>query len=474
MSGFHNASSSVPRCRSRSTNLRERGNILYRQVLEGGFCTAIRITKLEHARRLYQNALVLSLTAEEKASCHKNLGMLEWFHCKFELTHLLEGTLSDTLSIKDLSVCKVHLVEAVKSLSDALKHGAQCKSRIWIDHLENILRSIIEWAAEQSALVSICRSTFLQCVINTFEICDLPTNTRLLAYRKYLDVLLQEALRERLQNGRINHNVRQSLLQDCLEMTRKAFSCSAKGSDLDDEGRSLLDEIQGIHDSVSVEMCICDAMQAVALGDKCVSEVSKDGCCNDREKIKDALDHYRQALLLTREKDVESEAMAVSRLGKVYSGVLGSPDEGYRYHSQAVQLATRVMSPSVEMADWYKYSLDEVNAYHEKARPDRMGRPNKESRASRALQENVAALDKAAERGVKDLLKHVYQEHTHPDPKRNAIWRFESNASVKASLKRAILHYHPDSNVVYGDVWKKLCEEISKRLNRHYAVFKGC
>ncbi|MCO5614308.1 hypothetical protein L7F22_068586 [Adiantum nelumboides] len=81
----------------------------------------------------------------------------------------------------------------------------------------------------------------------------------------------------------------QSLLHLCLVPLRKAtLICS----DAEEQGKALLHEVQELEGSVNVHLCICEAMQAIALGDKYLSEAPMDSEELDMEKVKDSLDCY--------------------------------------------------------------------------------------------------------------------------------------------------------------------------------------
>ena len=50
-------------------------------------------------------------------------------------------------------------------------------------------------------------------------------------------------------------------------------------------------------------------------------------------------DCYKEAILLSRELEVEIEAMATSRFGRIYSEVFGLKSKGRTLYKEAIQLA---------------------------------------------------------------------------------------------------------------------------------------
>ncbi|MCO5589339.1 hypothetical protein L7F22_043305 [Adiantum nelumboides] len=453
---------------SPSARLRAQGNVLYKQILEGGFCITIKRSKLAHALHLYKEALNVSSIDNEVASAYKNLGMLQWLFCKVELNEQLLQT-RVVHNGQHLSVCKFYLFNAVESLSKAREHGAKAKPQPWLDQLENALTSIVEWACEQTSLFSDSHSPLLQYVSQAFDSTSLPVKLRLLAYKGYTDYLFKEALRKRLSDESLDYKGCQSLLHACCVPLRKAASCFVT----EQVEKVLLHEIQDLQNSVNVHLAICEAMQATALGDIHISEALLDEEEMDMEKVKDALDCYRQASLATRELDMETEAVAVSKIGRIYADVLKLPNEAHKYHFQAVRLALAVMSPSIARTEWYQYCLEKVKAHQEKVAAEEEEKHEKDRQpVIQRLKAKIEALNREASKGAEALLKHVYEAHPHPDLNRNVVPLIGSKDKVKASLKKAILHYHPDSNVQHGEDWKVLCEEICKELNVTYTVYK--
>ncbi|KAH7439817.1 hypothetical protein KP509_04G077700 [Ceratopteris richardii] len=399
--------------------------------------------------------------------------MLQWAFCKFELNQLLVKALDgNEAKREDLSRSRLHLVSAVDAISKAMKDGAELKPTAWLDGLGNVLKEMIEWASEQTSVLSLSRSPLLQYVTCAFDDADMPSKLKLLAYRTYIDTLFKEALCMRLTDGNTDHAACLSLLHDCNLYLTKASSCFI--IDPDEERKCLQTQIQDLRGSVNVHISISEAMKYIALGDVCLATALMDEEGMDMEKVKDALDFYRQASLATRELDMESEAVAMSRIGKVYSDVLSLPEKAHKYHYQAVRLALTVMSPSIERSDWYKYSVEKVKLHQEAvAAKEKNEHERDRAPAMERLQEKVAALKKAEERGSEALLEHVYEQHPHPNLERNMVPCVSTPSEMKASLRKAIQHYHPDRNGQHGEDWKVLCEEITKCLNLRYASLKG-
>eukprot|EP00727_Mastigamoeba_balamuthi_P003700 m51a1_g13327 hypothetical protein (161) ;mRNA; f:248-881 len=130
-------------------------------------------------------------------------------------------------------------------------------------------------------------------------------------------------------------------------------------------------------------------------------------------------DTYKHACLLAQETDLESEAVALSRLGVMFD---------------------KVFKPrSLAGLDWYEA-------------------------ATEALQRELEAV---AKQGDQELLDHVYLKH----PPKDGSAKPTGQAMAKMLLK-ALGHYHPDRQVHHDKKWQVLCEEIANHFSGHYQLHK--
>ena len=225
--------------------------------------------------------------------------------------------------------------------------------------------------------------------------------------------------------------------------------------------------------SVSIHHCICEGLRNIALGDKALSEALMDEEDLNMDRVKDSLDYYRQASIATREKDMETEAIAMHRIGKVYGDVQKIASAAHKYHFQCVRLALTVMSPRIEQSEWYKYSLKKVQEHQERvALEEKVEYAKSRKPTVKRLKTKINKLSEEAKKSAESFLKFVYDEYPHPELKRNIIPNLDTKENLKQSLKKAILHYHPDSNGAHGEDWKVLCDEICKHLTLKYECFK--
>ena len=95
------------------------------------------------------------------------------------------------------------------------------------------------------------------------------------------------------------------------------------------------------------------------------------------------------------------------------------------------------------------------------------------------LKEDLAEIKNQFGGSSEALLRHVYEKHP-PKRKEFKLGKIPEVGSdtyrkdMKALLRNAVIHYHPDKIDVekHGTAWKVLCEEISKYLSCKYEIFK--
>ncbi|CAI5488731.1 unnamed protein product [Closterium sp. Naga37s-1] len=188
-----------------------------------------------------------------------------------------------------------------------------------------------------------------------------------------------------------------------------------------------------------------------------------------------AVDGFKEAVVLTRERHVDMEAYALSWLGHVYDVALRMDDIGHRYHQRAVQLVLSATQshPKLALSTWYSASVRAIDRHQAKVRRQEEQQREKEREPLLAkMKPELETLSKMSESGWKQLLTHVYSKYPPKNGNGNLKCPSLNADDAKVSLRMAILHYHPDKNSEHGDRWKILCEEVTKCLNAKYLNFK--
>ncbi|GLJ26862.1 hypothetical protein SUGI_0525000 [Cryptomeria japonica] len=108
---------------------------------------------------------------------------------------------------------------------------------------------------------------------------------------------------------------------------------------------------------------IFESIQARCQGDAILERALFEDEAVSKELVWDAIDWYRHSVSLSKEKNPESDAIALSRIGKVYSSVLKSEKHAYPYHLESTEIAQEIMCPRIAESEWYKYSSLKVHQY---------------------------------------------------------------------------------------------------------------
>ena len=87
-------------------------------------------------------------------------------------------------------------------------------------------------------------------------------------------------------------------------------------------------------------------VRSVPLGDELLERATRYYETVDINMVWEIIDWYKQAILLARELDIEQEAIAMQRIGRVYAKVLKFKPQAKEYYKRAIQLAVS-MAPRI-------------------------------------------------------------------------------------------------------------------------------
>ena len=87
-------------------------------------------------------------------------------------------------------------------------------------------------------------------------------------------------------------------------------------------------------------------VRSVSLGDELLERATRYYETVDINMVWEIIDWYKQAILLARELDMEQEAIAMQRIGRVYAKVLKFKPQAKEYYKRAIQLAVS-MAPRI-------------------------------------------------------------------------------------------------------------------------------
>ncbi|KAI5080169.1 hypothetical protein GOP47_0005648 [Adiantum capillus-veneris] len=175
-----------------SETLRKEGNRLYKMVSDEqpvSMCLLERRVRATCADEIYLQALHDSLTWDDRASCCKNLGVLNILRTKLQLQHALNNQESHSFN-SDLDLCKQYLLRSVSFLLQAKRHGTRAgKTKDWVAHLKSSIDEAVDWAIVES---SNCDLSFEKALFS-LNGCEAGGGGRYGSFNGDLEIYMEEA-----------------------------------------------------------------------------------------------------------------------------------------------------------------------------------------------------------------------------------------------------------------------------------------
>mmetsp|Transcript_396 Transcript_396/g.1278 ORF Transcript_396/g.1278 Transcript_396/m.1278 type:complete len:449 (+) Transcript_396:77-1423(+) len=251
--------------------------------------------------------------------------------------------------------------------------------------------------------------------------------------------------------------------------------------------RSSFDlKLQELYDSNTLHMIIAEGRQAIAAGDSLINAAVADSEQIDMEGVWSGLDKYSEAAVLGHGRDIETEAIAIARRGKVYAKVFRNESLARPLLVHATALAASLAPRSFHGVYWYEACTKQLKKYQdasatadERAKERERQAILKSQEATRKkLKPELDDLNRVAkDLKVFALLKHICEKYPpRVDPaKAEALVKNATSDTIKKVLVQMQTHYHPDTNPEskYGCEWHVLCCEIAKHLNGKYNCLKA-
>ncbi|XP_041458958.1 uncharacterized protein LOC121410748 isoform X2 [Lytechinus variegatus] len=432
--------------KSYSEQQRERGNTFYKSATDN-YGPTIRLLRLDNALMCYRNALDWKTNDDEEVSAMKNIGLASW---KLATTYL------ESSPIREVTNIRKNYKEALKYLG--MSHVNRfCKSLSWglklEESWENCLKETTDWLATLETKDRIAGFSEL---LSFVPDCRLKAN----GYVQYATLLFHEGVTA-WQDGEY---------KDCYRYMKECYFPIQEAERLSCQDLFIKTEVAILREDVYLHTCIAESVIARVSGDELLHEDLNEQETINTDAIWTVIDFYKQAAMLCRDKDLEQEAIAYSRLGRVYGKVLKASSRGKDYYKKAIQLALSMTPRTFHDVDWFKESTEFVNEFQRRLNKDEEEDKDKEA-ALKEMKEDVDKLSKmASEMCNVDFIKEIYKTW----PPRAPGAKLDENLATKKLLLKAISHYHPDKvdKEVHGNKWFYFSEEITKHLNIKYGNHK--
>ncbi|XP_031557582.1 uncharacterized protein LOC116294173 [Actinia tenebrosa] len=442
---------------SASVAERKKGNRIFENAKKWGLSFAMRKILLENAMACYVRAEDLaSNNLDEYSSASKNHGKAAW---------KLFGLLKEKQEEQDNTV--LYLKEAAKFFCVSYENGSR-KHDEWrndlLISLNNCVKELHDICQNVNEVDEKCRilSSFIKVItVKDFHV-ELQIN--------HTEILFHDALKF-LQNKDYKGALKR--LKECYrpieeaKMVNQSESCAA--------------EIRILEQDVYFHTCSAESIQACECGNEVLNIATLNEESLNMNLVWDAVDWYKRAAILTRELDLEQEAIALSHLGFVYNKVLKDKDKSKEYYKKCFELAESMKPRTFFTQDWYQQCVSTLQEF-QKEEWLKDERIDEEAREVRIVKIKKELEDlKENNTGECEILIHVYNTYppknskwVKPSEKDMAKWAKMKKKDFKKVLLKGIYDYHPDKIDAeeHCEKWKTLCEEITKLLTAHYDYLK--
>ncbi|PVD22212.1 hypothetical protein C0Q70_18018 [Pomacea canaliculata] len=242
--------------------------------------------------------------------------------------------------------------------------------------------------------------------------------------------------------------------------------------------RDLTRECQVLEAEIFDQKCVAESIQARVNGDAILKMITTGTENLDINMVWEVVDWYRNAALLTRERDLELEAMALSALGLVYAKVLHLKSYAKTCLMKTIELVNSMAPRNCLNEEWYLFAYITMQQYQqEQVQADELKKQQERDSIMKEIKDDLDKLtEKFAMSSQSDFLKYIYATHPpkNPNHKLDENAAFEDKEVLKKLYLKAVVHYHPDKvdEEKDGAKWKVLCEEITKLLSQQYQKYK--
>lgn len=433
--------------KSLSNDWRKKGNEFYLSA-SYDLASCLRRDRIQKAISCYTKALEFKTNDDEQSSAAKNLAMSSWRVAELvadKYTHIH------------------YLKEASKYFALAYNAGLLSKPQKWIDSLLANTREYLDDMGNFSQTLKFEeRSRLLRdvaCEINEGSL-------KAYCFLQLADAIFKTGISE-MSAGRYKESMR--LMRECYTPVEEARRYAFQDPFTETEVR-IFDE------DIFMHQCTCESIQARETGDGLFVKIILDEDNLNIDMVWEVIDWYKQSVLLTREKDVEYEAIGHSRLGRVYDRVLKLRNKAKENFMRCLELVNSMHPRSFTSEKWFQECTEAIARYQqETVRQEEDDWSLEKNVILAEFKAEINKLEEVSEDAV-ELLRHIYNVHPpkNQSQKLNESLLTGETKNVKKALRDALLHYHPDRLKAkdLGKKWVILCEEITKYLNRKYEVFK--
>ena len=383
-----------------STFWNSKGTAIFKSACNDSSLTPVVYQKrMSQALQFYNKALTTCNKIRDKATILKNMAVTQ-FRIGSRLYDGLRWNVASRTKVNDISY---FLEQSLENYGKALATGKHSKDARWKAQVEENGTECVNlvWQfvlKDPQYKLSYMDEVLSRLIGRLSEICWKTDGfIRGKLFLKLGHLSLQKAVQYQ-ENG--DHKKAFCLLKDNYTAVEEAKQHLGMQADVTD-----------LEESTLIHLSIAESAMARERGELAWKSAIQDNENLQMELVWDAVDHYNQAIILTREKCLESEAMAHSQLGELYETLIvaGKSKEHYK---AAVDLVHALQPRNFNDHKWYKKCLSGLKTYQDQLK----WKEQKEQEIIRApikeeLKDVLDELKAASAKSADHFLKIIYAKH---------------------------------------------------------------
>lgn len=444
---------------STSSVARLKGNELFRSA-PAGVAPVIRLERYQKGLTYYHKALNSATNEREKSSALKNIVVT---------THYITMLLFER---NDIDQCLFYFKECLTYGDEAISTGRDIMSEDWIANVQE--RMDRAFSDIHDLILEMNQHQRIK-ILQRFYIVPKCRDQRVMMLKQLVMDYFHVSV------VTIEENDYKASLKALTEVYTPLTKLEEIISDSFDD-ILLQDFVSNMKEDVFKNRCISESMQKRAIADHLLDKTINDAEDLDVTAIWQVIDFYTESIVLTRENDVEQEAISLSKLGVLYHKVLLQKGRAKEVLMKVLQLAQSLQPRNLSEEQWFKDASVIIAEYQqEQKRKEEKEWEKIRQKYLVSLKSKLDVLKRnMTELSIQKILVWLYTDHPpkHSNKFNVNVKQISKAPSdgLKKLLAKAIVFYHPDkiNADVHGMEYKVWCEEIVKNLTAKYEMMKGC
>jgi hypothetical protein len=378
-------------------SLKEMGNTFFKETMQDDSLSPVLYQgRMCQALQFYNKAASVACDAKERSSILKNIAATQFrigerLYRQLQHQQLYTSKLDSTFQLeKDL---KFYLKGSLEAFVRAFEVGTTVQNADWISQLiesqqrcAQLMWNFILISQEHEMLSIILGRLHRLC-------CNVIRLTQPVLFLKLGRLTFQKAI-EHQENGRFIESLQ--LLRDNCRNIEEAK-----------KDKYLLKEAIELEESNLIHLSIGESNSKRKRGDELWRKVMLEPDNIQMDLVWDAIDFYDQSIVLSKNKSLESEAIAHSHLGRVYE-FLKFYEKCHVHYKFTVDLVVAMQPKNFNNHSWYKQALAGLHKLKHKLQQQRQYREREEKERIRVEMKGVlVALKKASERSAQTLIDFI-------------------------------------------------------------------